>query len=599
MATGSDSKGKRSRSERSGRRGEPRFRGPVTPHHVAIHPVPHPTHAGDGPVPEGWRRRKVGRRLAASRIGQIAARLAPEWADAAALLDALAGRVAAGRRRGSAGELAAGAVSRCLDEAAREAPGAGRFALDEGAAWAIAWLGARFERLFSRLVEEVREAESACRQGDTRPAALLFAAAGLFDDPALRTAAERSVALLEADIGRWTTPSGAPVGGSSAVFVSRVTGWAVARESAVAAAFGEPWDEATGSRFHAAAVAALRLLGDHGRMPVREGGEGLDTGPVLDALRGSRGMERGRRRLAATIDAVARSPRSAPRRTLPRDAVDGTVAILRTGWGRGAVRVLFDFGGPVHRLEIAAGDRLVIDGPWTFAAAADGEALLTSGAWSVSCFESDDEATFLEIVTPLADGLQAERQVVILPADRILLLVDSVTDAGARLPAERRPRRIAYAGAVTLAGIDATPETATREHTLAVGRRRWRVLPLPLPEWRAAHSPGTFDADAGTLAMRLETEGGRITAPLWIDADPRRVERPLTWRQLTVADQRLNLARHEAVGFRVQAGLEQWLLYRALDAPRNRTLLGCNVACEFLLGRIRRSGEVERSLEIE
>jgi hypothetical protein len=86
---------------------------------------------------------------------------------------------------------------------------------------------------------------------------------------------------------------------------------------------------------------------------------------------------------------------------------------------------------------------------------------------------------------------------------------------------------------------------------------------------------------------------------VWFDLDPDRAELPLTWRPLSVADQRQNLKRHEAVGFRVQVGLEQWLLYRALDTPRNRTLLGCNVACEFLVGRLRRSGEVSRTLEIE
>lgn len=101
------------------------------------------------------------------------------------------------------------------------------------------------------------------------------------------------------------------------------------------------------------------------------------------------------------------------------------------------------------------------------------------------------------------------------------------------------------------------------------------------------------------LTLRHEARGGRCSAPLWIDADPARANHPLTWRQLTVADNRTNLKRHEAVGFRVQAGLEQWLLYRALDTPRNRTVLGCNVACEFLVGRIGRSGEVARTLEIE
>jgi len=49
----------------------------------------------------------------------------------------------------------------------------------------------------------------------------------------------------------------------------------------------------------------------------------------------------------------------------------------------------------------------------------------------------------------------------------------------------------------------------------------------------------------------------------------------------------------------VQAGLAQWLVYRALDAARNRTLLGCNVSAEFLVGRIKRSGEVSRRLQIQ
>jgi hypothetical protein len=123
------------------------------------------------------------------------------------------------------------------------------------------------------------------------------------------------------------------------------------------------------------------------------------------------------------------------------------------------------------------------------------------------------------------------------------------------------------------------------------------ALPLALPEWRVA-GRGGFDATADGLT--LEQQGAvRLYAPLWIDCDARRIGKPRTWRQLTVADMRTILPPHQAVGYRVQAGLEQWLVYRALDVPRNRTLLGCNVSCEFLLGRVKRSGEVARTLEIQ
>ena len=120
-----------------------------------------------------------------------------------------------------------------------------------------------------------------------------------------------------------------------------------------------------------------------------------------------------------------------------------------------------------------------------------------------------------------------------------------------------------------------------------------------MPEWSSAAALGACDLTPQGIRLRQQATGSRLYAPLWLDCDSSRIGSPLTWRQLTVADTRMNLARHEAVGFRVQAGHKQWLLYRALDKPRNRTLLGCNLSCEFLLGRIGGRGNVSRTLEIQ
>jgi hypothetical protein len=124
------------------------------------------------------------------------------------------------------------------------------------------------------------------------------------------------------------------------------------------------------------------------------------------------------------------------------------------------------------------------------------------------------------------------------------------------------------------------------------------ALPLALPEWRVGQG-GRLEPAAGGLSLSQETGGSRLYAPLWLDFDPARIGRPLTWRQLTVADTRVNLPPWQAAGFRVQAGLEQWLVYRALDEARNRTLLGCNLSSEFFLGRIKKQGAVKRILEIQ
>ncbi|MCA9231839.1 MAG: hypothetical protein KDA57_14410, partial [Planctomycetales bacterium] len=72
------------------------------------------------------------------------------------------------------------------------------------------------------------------------------------------------------------------------------------------------------------------------------------------------------------------------------------------------------------------------------------------------------------------------------------------------------------------------------------------------------------------------------------------------WRQLTVA-QSLEVQPHDvAVGYRAQCGKDQWLFYRSLDQPANRTVLGQNLSLDCLVARfLAASGEVDELLEID
>jgi len=132
------------------------------------------------------------------------------------------------------------------------------------------------------------------------------------------------------------------------------------------------------------------------------------------------------------------------------------------------------------------------------------------------------------------------------------------------------------------------------------------ALPLGLGEWRQRDDQGSLESTGQHLALRQTAQVSRLYAPLWIDLNARRLkrlrERPaeeqVTWRQLTVADTREILSADQATGFRVQAGLEQWLVYRSLDEARNRSVLGCNLSCEFLAGRLLEDGEVDRAIEV-
>jgi hypothetical protein len=75
--------------------------------------------------------------------------------------------------------------------------------------------------------------------------------------------------------------------------------------------------------------------------------------------------------------------------------------------------------------------------------------------------------------------------------------------------------------------------------------------------------------------------------------------RRLTWRKLTVAESLETQPDDVAVGYRVQIGKEQWLIYRSLVEPANRTLLGHNLSTEALVARFDRTGEVEPLVEVE
>ena len=518
---------------------------------------------------------------------------------AAALRGTLRGMIRALAHRGKPGRRAArveATVAAWLEALPTED---GRWLVCESAAWALAWLarnrraGSSAGGLLERLACEGRAALEAVTNKDTRPVRFLLVFSRLFADvEACRCLEAPARAAVEEELLRLVTPDGTIGLPGSTAMLERLVRWSAIR-TGVRAAGGRPWSDVADRRWAAAAAFGLRLLGDDGRilaaadrLPMRA------SAPLVEAAEsapGRRRLERTARRLAG---------RDRPRGTrplLPTDLHDAAAAttVIRSGWDADAIRILIGYRDATPWLEVAVGDRLLACGPWQWGVSLGGTAREAEAGWQVAGWESGRKAAFLEITAPLGGGLRLERQVVVLRRQRIVLLADVVT--GTNGPAAEA---IACRSVVPLAaGLEAEPAAETREIVLFDSKPRCQTLPLGLCEWRGVGA-GRLAVDDGGLVLE-QAGAGRLYAPLWLDCDPTRIGQPLTWRQLTVADTRRNLPRHQAAGFRVQAGHEQWLLYRALDAARNRTVLGCNVSAEFLLGRIRRSGEVARTLEIE
>jgi hypothetical protein len=548
-----------------------------------------PTPAADAATVQRPKTASVRASTVADRIRACAGECAS--ADVRAVVHALLRAT----RRGAGTTRRASAIEASIAAVLAEAAGADvdRWACLEAAAWALSRLARRRQaavtagRLLEQLVEQAHEAAAALTDRDTRPARFVIVLTRLFADvEACRDLGSIAAAAVAEEIGRLVTTDGAVVLSGSAGVVERVCRWTAVRD-AMRALDASGWTDDVERRWAAAAAGTLRLLG--GETPRRNAPAAMLVAAVAAddrkrARRTARRMQRGNS-----------SGRGRGGSLLPLDLHDAAAAtaVVRTGWEPDGVRVLLEYRDAVPRLEIAVGDRPLVDGPWEWGVDADGRPLEAERAWTVSGWESDRKAAFLEIAATLTGGMRLERQLVVLRRQRIVLLADAVVPVDSAAPAELACRSV-----VPLATrLAVEPAAETREVFVYDDAMRCMALPLALPEWRGS-GQGDLAVGDGRLAL-LQSGARRVYAPLWLDCDPARIGRPLTWRRLTVADTRRNLPPHQAAGFRVQAGLEQWLLYRALDAARNRTLLGCNVSSGFLLGRVRRSGEVARTVEID
>lgn len=281
---------------------------------------------------------------------------------------------------------------------------------------------------------------------------------------------------------------------------------------------------------------------------------------------------------------------------LPEPAINSEwsgLAILRPSWKRSGERLAVQYEGHTVRIELSSGRDMVLRGTWDYGVQLAGTPLLPTGQWEEICWETDDEVDYLELEISLQQGVRLQRQMAFARADHCLYLADVILGPSSSAA-------IDYSGSLPL-GLDVTydPAEETWEGYLIGGKRRALVLPLGLPEWRAAGSRGGLSASDGHLRLEGHGKGRNLCCPLLLDLHPQRLSRQRTWRQLTVASKLQIQSADTAVGYRAQCGRDQWLIYRSLAPPTNRTVLGQELLCDFLMGRFLRTGEIEEIVEVE
>jgi hypothetical protein len=266
-------------------------------------------------------------------------------------------------------------------------------------------------------------------------------------------------------------------------------------------------------------------------------------------------------------------------------------------WRRGRKRLAVGASGDDVRLELDLGGRSMLVGHWGWDLKIDGQAAEPIGPWQETCRLIRRRAVYLELSVPLTCQRRIERHIVLAPRDGLFLLADAILGES--------PVSMEYAAVLPLGHASSfEPADESNEGWIVANGRRASVLPLGLPEWRSGPRIGSLVASPGgsgpgAIELRQTAYGNCLFAPLLIDLKRKRVDKPLTWRRLTVAEQRRIQPADRAVGYRVQLGHKQWLIYRSLAPVATRTVLGKNLCTEFLVARFDRDGDCDTLLEIE
>jgi hypothetical protein len=268
------------------------------------------------------------------------------------------------------------------------------------------------------------------------------------------------------------------------------------------------------------------------------------------------------------------------------------IAILRPQWDRLGPQLAIAFGDRSFSWELNAHAHCIWSGQSNPKLQVDGRDLEPQSGWEEICWHNDDDVDYIELEIALDRGWKIQRQILLARNDRFLLACDAVLG--------NEIGRLDYRCALPLnAATEFEPSDAACEGFLKGRRPVGRVLPLALGEWRGGHSCGTLGLAQQGLQLSQHATGQRLYVPLFVDLDTRRTRQSCTWRQLTVAAQLEIQSADVAVGYRVQVGKQQWLIYRSLAAVENRTVLGQNLFVEFFVGRFQRNGETTELLSIQ
>lgn len=270
----------------------------------------------------------------------------------------------------------------------------------------------------------------------------------------------------------------------------------------------------------------------------------------------------------------------------------GGSLLFHDRWERNGCKLSAAFDSAGCHLEIAK-SKTLIRGPVFPEVIVDGNPVALLEQPDVLVDYVDGRVAFAEIEWNFENEVVLQRQIILSMEDKFAWIGDAISAPDVA--------EIDYRCRWTLAdGITTVGESENTEGYLYDGKKmRALIIPPSAGEWKTDRGPVKLMLEQDHFTIAAKRRGRSLYAPVFIDLSPKRSLKPRTWRQLTVA-QNLEIVDDDvAVAYRVQVGKKQFVFYRSMTDPANRTFFGENINTELFLGRLEKNRSMTELVQIE
>lgn len=270
------------------------------------------------------------------------------------------------------------------------------------------------------------------------------------------------------------------------------------------------------------------------------------------------------------------------------------MAFMRNYWSNASNLLVTAWNDDLPELRLSALGKLLFMGRWDFSLTVDEKEISGDGEWSCICWNSDDDADYLELQMNLESGYKLERQIMLPRDQHFVFLADIVTGTET---AKLEYRSILPVNSKMTGRMD----EETHELLLKTKGLSARVFPIGLPQERDFFQSGSLSLDEqNQLVLHQVSHANSLYAPLIVDWEPELKRKPADWANLTVSEGGKISARDEASGHRLRIGAHQLLVYRSLKkAEESRAVLGHHTNYESVIGRFDTDGDLSPLLFVE